>query len=89
MKPMSPAQRATVNKPTEDEIARISAAILDDKPPACHARGEYRGWTFTVFDSPFRAGLLLVGASKPGQQELSEEVADLDEARRWVGRLTA
>ncbi len=83
------AKRAALAQPSIAEVRRATSALLDTSKPVCYARGEYRGWKFNVFDSPFRAGLLLVGASKPGEADLSEEVATLDEARRWVGRLTA
>lgn len=80
-----PARPAFV-RPSPGQLRDAQRAMLPSGLPAVHARFVHRGWDIAVFDSPYGADMLLVHAMR-GSTWLSEEVADQDAARRWVGGL--
>ena len=80
-------------EPTLVEIRRVTEAMLPQDTQLLHGPVEFRGWTVRVYRSPFGPDCLLVCAERPAKGDgpapaLSEEVADMDEARAWMRRLT-
>ena len=91
-KPMTPAQRAMADKPSEKTIARVTAAYLS-QDAVKHHEFDFRGYTIRIYDSPYTAGEFLACADRPPgpggipPAALSHEAKTLDAARAWVRAL--
>ena len=83
---LTAAQKRMAEQPTPAQIKRVTAALFAERC-ACHVDTMHKGWRVMVHDSFLTPGMLLVSATHPTLTGMSEEVADLDAARAWVGRM--
>lgn len=73
-------------QPTVGQIGRVTSAQTHGLPHV-HFRGNFRGWDYAVYTSPFDDSRILVHARR-GDDFLSQEVRDIPAARILVGALT-